>query len=273
MPNRPFRDFIPDETQRTAAACLRNPSGRDEVSAKQMRRQRDLPAEVFADYPKGQPHSPFRIAFLIRLFRIRGLMGISNVTRETRLSLLEELQSDTSDDAWVRFSGIYDGLIRVWLNQAGLQSADADDVRQDVMQFVFSRIRRFEHNGRRGAFRCWLRRIVGNRVSRLWEKKSSRERVEAGLDLQQLAGQLTDDNSRLSITWDNRHDDYVLDKLLESLSDRFSQQSLVVFRRVGVAGEDARRVATELGMSLGAVRVAQHRVLKALKSRAATLVD
>lgn len=194
------------------------------------------------------------------------------MSQPTRLSLLEEIQANNSDDAWRDFCGIYESLIQGWLGRQGVQPADADDVRQETMSTVFKEIANFEHSGRTGAFRRWLRNIVSNRLRRLWEKKSVQRRKEGVFELSALADQLADDRSRLSAIWDHEHDIFVIDKILESLERQFSNQSIKVFRKVAIQGEPARQIADELGITLGALRVAQHRVLKAVKQAAGAML-
>ena len=48
---------------------------------------------------------------------------------------------------------------------------------------------------------------------------------------------------------------------------------MTAFRRLVIDEEDAATVAAELEMTVGAARVAQHRVLKALKESGSGLLD
>jgi hypothetical protein len=57
---------------------------------------------------------------------------------------------------------VYTPLLRAWLGSAGLQDADLGDVIQRILEVVVSKVPRFEHNGRPGAFRYWLRALRVN---------------------------------------------------------------------------------------------------------------
>ncbi len=195
------------------------------------------------------------------------------MSHPTRLSLIESLQASSNDEAWELFAEIYDGVILGWLSRQGVQSNDAADIRQEVMATVLQEIANFEHSGRVGAFRSWLRRITAHRMHRLWEKKSTRQRRLSSVNLSEIADQMADDNSRMSMIWAQQHDAFVLSGLLKTVGPRFAPQSLEAFRRLAIEQESAESVAHDLGMTLGAVRVAQHRVLKALKASARELVD
>lgn len=191
----------------------------------------------------------------------------------TRLTLLERVRNTQTGDSWAEFAAVYDSLIGSWLRQQAIPDFDADDIRQEVMQTVVKEIGRFEHNGRTGAFRSWLRLITANRMRRLWQQRKRRPADYGGVDAGSLADQLHDDSSRLTHVWDADHDRFVLNRLLGLVAGRFSEKSLAAFRRIAIAQEPAEAVASDLGMSLGAARVAQHRVLKAMKQIGEGLVE
>lgn len=195
------------------------------------------------------------------------------MSEATRITLLDRVRQTQSGDSWDEFVAVYDALILAWLRQQAITDADADDIRQEVMQTVVQEIGRFDHNGRRGAFRNWLRRITANRMRRLWQKRQRRPGDSTGADIGDLANQLEDDASRLTHVWEADHDRFVLNRLLGMLTGRFSQKSLAAFRRLAIGQEDAERVARDLGMTIGAARVAQHRVLRALKELGEGLID
>lgn len=191
----------------------------------------------------------------------------------TRITLLERVRQTQAGESWAEFAAVYDALIRSWLRGQAIPDADADDIRQEVMQTVVKEIGRFDHNGRTGAFRSWLRRITANRMRRLWQQRERRPADYGGIDAGDLADQLDDDASRMTHVWDADHDRFVLNRLIDLVGKRFSEKSVTAFRRIAVNQEPAEVVADDLGMTLGAARVAQHRVLKALKELGEGLID
>lgn len=190
----------------------------------------------------------------------------------TRLSILARVQHTSVGDSWTEFNAIYDGMIQGWLFRQSVQAQDADDIRQEVMTVVLREVGGFEHNGRTGAFRAWLRAITANCLRDHWRKNNKR-RASGSPDLQELAAQLEDNGSRQSVLWNAEHDRHVLNHLLDNVAQRLSEQSVTVFRRIAIEQEDADAVAEDLGMTLGAARVAQHRVLKALKQAGEGLIE
>jgi hypothetical protein len=77
----------------------------------------------------------------------------------TSTSLLEPARAGAAG-AWERLVEMYAPLLEVWLTAAGLQPADREDLSQRVLEILVRRLPDFEHNGRTGAFRAWLRAIV-----------------------------------------------------------------------------------------------------------------
>ena len=191
---------------------------------------------------------------------------------QTRISILARVQNTQIGSSWNEFAEIYDGLIQGWLSRQNVQSQDADDIRQEVMTVVYRKISQFEHNGRTGAFRSWLKNITSNCLRDHW-KKRKRQGGVAGPDLEQLADQLADSSSQQSVMWNAEHDRHVLSRMLDHVGERLSEKSVSVFKRIVIGQEEAEEVATDFGMTLGAARVAQHRVLKALKELGEGLVD
>src|SRR5215475_5216400 len=85
----------------------------------------------------------------------------------TRQSLLLRAQSG-EENAWKDLTDLYRPLIIAWLNRQGVPARDLDDLSQDILLRVVQHLPTFEHSGRRGAFRAWLRTIVGSRTCDYW---------------------------------------------------------------------------------------------------------
>ena len=182
----------------------------------------------------------------------------------TSMTLLGELKQNANETAWLRFSNIYGPLIFGWLRRRGVPEDVAEDVRQDVMMKVFDEIRDFDHNGRTGAFRAWLKLVMTHRL-RTVQRRSYRPAESSPADFNELADQLANDTSEISRQWDAEHDQHLIERLLEMVSGEFQEKSMKAFRRVVIESEDANAVAADLGLSVNAVRIAQSRILAALR--------
>jgi RNA polymerase sigma-70 factor (ECF subfamily) len=76
---------------------------------------------------------------------------------DTPLSLLERLAlPEPPVDDWDRLVAVYAPLLRTWLIRYSLQSADVDDLLQDILEVLLEKLPRFRHEGRPGSFRAPL---------------------------------------------------------------------------------------------------------------------
>lgn len=189
-----------------------------------------------------------------------------------RVAFLDRVSPASPDESWAAFAKVYESLLVDWLTRHEVQPEDAHGIRQEVMETVYQEIGHFDHRGRPGAFRDWLRTLTSIRLRRTWEKRKAKE-SEADQVLATLADELADNNSRLSVLWQAEHNRLLMEHLLGDVASRFSEKSIAAYRRITLGEEPAQHVANELGMTLGAVRVAQHRVRKALGEVGRGLID
>src|SRR5690606_31974421 len=132
---------------------------------------------------------------------------------------------------------------------------------------------RFQHDGRIGAFRSWLRTVTVNRLRHLWRTRSYREQGTGDSDFLHMLDQLEDSASLLSRQWDQEHDQYLATRLMQIAESDFEPTTWRAFRRVALEGARAAEVAAELGISVNAVLLAKSRVLQRLRQEARGLLD
>lgn len=184
---------------------------------------------------------------------------------DTSLTLLGELAGAPDDDLWRRLHDLYAPLLRRWTGRYQMQPSDVDDIVQEVLLVVARELPQFEHSGRTGAFRAWLRTTLVHRLRAHWKARDRRPRATGESDFQQELQQLEDPCSELSGIWDREHDRMLVTQLLRRLERQFSESTRTAFRRVVLEGAAVDVVAAELNMSVNAVTVAKHRVLKELR--------
>jgi RNA polymerase sigma factor (sigma-70 family) len=184
---------------------------------------------------------------------------------QTSASLLEQARGG-GQIAWEQITRLYTPLLHAWLTSAGLQPTDRDDLTQRTLLVLVRRLGDFEHNGRPGAFRAWLRAITVNVLREFW-------RDRPGGQAESILSQLADPAAALSRLWDEQHDRHVLHGLMEQIRPEFTEPTWQAFRRTALDGVAARTAAAELGMSVNAVLIAKSRVLARLRQAAAGLVD
>jgi len=192
------------------------------------------------------------------------------VSGKTRITLLDEIKAAHNSDRWSEFFSNYGQLLSQWLVAQNVPLTDADDIRQETMLVVLKELPNFDHNGRTGAFRNWLRQILTNRIRRHWEKKKSRKEQN---DLGQLIESLEDNSNRLSIDFGRTHDQFLVQQLLERAEDHFPRERVQLFRELVLEEIPIQDLSAKYNLSKGTIRVQQHRILKWLKQRGAGLID
>ncbi len=192
---------------------------------------------------------------------------------ETSATLLQRLNDRSDSVAWRRLVDLYTPLISSWLRRQGVSADDAEDLTQEVLEIVVREVSRFQHNGRVGAFRTWLRTITINCLRQSWRSRRARTRTTHPPDLDSALDQLEDPASNLSRRWDREHDEFVLQRLLGLIEPEFRPVTWQAFRRQAIDGASAEAVAAELGLTVNAVLIAKSRVLSHLRRNAEGLVD
>jgi RNA polymerase sigma-70 factor, ECF subfamily len=192
---------------------------------------------------------------------------------ETSLSLLQRLKSSPESENWNRLVELYAPLIRTWLRKYDVQETDTDDLLQEVLLAVSKDLNRFDHNGRTGAFRAWLKAILVNRLRKFWQSRDRRPQARGNSDNDERLVQLEDPASELSQIWNQQHDQYVLRQLLALTEPHFESTTWKAFCRVAMEGAKPDVVAAELEISLNAVCLAKSRVLRKLRQESDGLIE
>ena len=191
----------------------------------------------------------------------------------TSVSLLDRVCQGTDGAAWQRLNELYAPLIRNWLGRQNVTGADADDVAQDVLVVVLRKLPAFEHNGRTGAFRNWLRTITVNCLRDFWKTQRLRPVSAGDSSFEDAIALLADENSDLTRRWNDEHDRLVAQRLLEQIRPSFEAVTWRAFERVAIDEAPASDVAEELGISVASVYAAKSRVLARLRQDGAGLID
>jgi RNA polymerase sigma-70 factor (ECF subfamily) len=191
---------------------------------------------------------------------------------ETRQSLLLRARAG-EEGAWEDLTGLYRPLIVGWLSRQGVPPGDLEDLGQDVLLSVVRHLPAFQHSGRRGAFRSWLRAIACSRTADYWRAADAGAQAEGGSGATAALQQLADPDSDLNRRWDEEHDRYVLACVLDLVEEEFEPATLRAFRRLALDGASGAEVAEELGLSVSAVYAAKSRVLARIRQEAEGLID
>jgi RNA polymerase sigma-70 factor (ECF subfamily) len=196
-----------------------------------------------------------------------------DATMDTPLSLLDRLENPADDSAWRRFDALYRPWIERWVQRLdpGLSANDTDDVIQEVMKALFQKVSSFRRE-RAGAFRNWLRAIIAFRLKEFWRARKRRP-VPLGPTGRSWLDEIAEPDSQLTQQWNQEHDQYVLQRLIDLLSAEFSAERMEAFRRTVLEGQAADVVAAALHKSKNAVLLDKSRVLSRLREEAEGLIE
>ena len=185
----------------------------------------------------------------------------------TSVNLLRRLKTANADTAWQRFTELYVPLIFYWARQHGLDSTDASDLVQDVLSTLVEKLPAFEYDAQR-RFRGWLHTITLNRA-RDWQR---RQKHRPGTGHSSFIERLqTADHKDLFDETEYRA--YLIERARRLIAAEFEPVTWEACWKYVTEDRSADNVASELGISANAVRVAKCRVLKRLREELAGLMD
>jgi RNA polymerase sigma-70 factor (ECF subfamily) len=181
-------------------------------------------------------------------------------------SLLHSARDTTNNEAWLRLVSVCEPLLYGWLRCQNLQQADAEDLVQETLATLVLEAPTFLPIRHPGGFRCWLHKVLINRLRHF--RRALRVRLICRPDselLDRLATAIDDSRSDLTRRWDDDHDGHVAREVMQRIEPEFQPKTWHAFRRVALEGADPELVAAELELSVSSVYVAKFRVLKRLR--------
>lgn len=182
---------------------------------------------------------------------------------DTSPTLLTRLrQAPTDQAAWGAFVERYGAMISGWCRRWGVQSADTDDIRQNILLDLAKQMHRFEYDAS-GSFRAWLKTVC----YRAWCDFCDRRRGDLGtggstvLDLLQSVEARENFLQEFEEEWDRE----LLEIAMKNVRGRVQEHTWEVFRLMTQDELSGADVAERLGMKVGAVWVAKSKVQKMLR--------
>jgi RNA polymerase sigma-70 factor (ECF subfamily) len=178
----------------------------------------------------------------------------------TRRSLIGRLRALDDQEAWREFDASYRELILRYALRRGLQAADAEDVRQEVMLSLARSLPGFEYRPEVGRFRDFLGTIVRHAAwARLNKLTRVREAGAPGQELEELAP--AGDES-----WNDEWIQHHYRTAMAHVRTHFEAESLAIFDEL-LQGTVAAQIAARRGTTSEAVYKTKQRVRDALKER------
>jgi RNA polymerase sigma-70 factor (ECF subfamily) len=187
----------------------------------------------------------------------------------TSATLLNRVRSPRDQEAWNEFVERYGRRIYGWCRKWGLQEADAEDVTQDVLLRLASKMRGFAYDPSR-SFRGWLRTLTHHAWS---DFLADRKRPGAGSGDGEVTRALEQAEARDDLTrWlDEEFTRALFEEASARVRLRVRPHTWEAFRLTAVEGKSGAEAAALLGMQVATVFVARSKVQKMLLDEARKL--
>ena len=184
---------------------------------------------------------------------------------DTKASLILRLPSADDAEAWREFASIYEPFVYRFARRGGLQDADARELVQNVMLSVARAVGRWRPDHQRGRFRTWLFRIARNQLLDVLAKQQRSVVSQGGSGIFDLLDQsaATSGSNEQHLRLEHRRElfRWAADRVKSSVKEA----TWKAFWMTAVDERAAETVASELGLTTGAVYIARCRVLARLR--------
>ena len=194
--------------------------------------------------------------------RITGLVA-------TRRSLVDRLQNWEDRKHWQEFFDTYWKLIYSAARQSGLTETEAQEVVQETVITVAKKVGQLRYDPARGSFKGWLLHITRWRIADQFRKRRPGEDKHRFSDDTRMTGtieRLPDTAAPdLDALWEKEWRENLLAAALQRVKKKVEAKQFQIFDCYVRKEWPAQKVATELGVSVGQVYLARHRVAAVLK--------
>jgi RNA polymerase sigma-70 factor (ECF subfamily) len=180
----------------------------------------------------------------------------------TSLSLLQRVRN-RDPQAWERFVGLYEPLVRYWCGRWQVVGEDAADVCQEVFQAVATGIDQFRRDRAGDTMRGWMRGITRHKLLDHFRLRAQEPRAAGGTDAQLRLQGLAEPEVPLDEPQEQATSLY--HRALELVRCEFEERTWQAFWRAAVEGQSPVDTATDLGVTPAAVRKAKSRILLRLR--------
>lgn len=187
----------------------------------------------------------------------------------TRQSLLSRLKNWDDSPSWREFFNTYWKLIYAVARRAGLTETEAEEVVQETMLGVARSIGQFRYDPARSSFKNWLLQVTRHRIAQQCERRRRQPPAEPAPEetsrtplLQRLADPAGD---ALKAIWDAEWEKNLVDAALRKVKNRAPIRQYQIFDFFVLKKWPAAKVARTLGVSIGHVYVAKHRITRLVR--------
>lgn len=194
----------------------------------------------------------------------------------TRASLLGRLKNWEDNESWRNFFDTYWKLIYSFAIQRGLSHEEAQEVVQETVLAVAKNIGRFHYDPQVCAFKTWLLGVTRSKIANMFARRA-RQPAAASLppDDSNSTGavnRIPDEQAgQWDAAWDEEWQKNLMDAAISRVKRRVSIEQYQMFDLFVLKQWPASDVAKTLGVTIGHVYVAKHRISKLVRQEVAAL--
>lgn len=183
---------------------------------------------------------------------------------ETRPSLILRVRDPNDADAWNQFSTLYRPVILRLARRKGIQTADAEDLAQQVLLSVAGAIERWQPDQQRARFRTWLQTIVRNAILNAVQRRLPDQAAGGDCDSERFE---INPNTR-TVDEETLRDEYrreLFQRAAQQIHGEFAEDTWDSFWKTAVQGIDIEALSSQSGRTRGSIYAARSRVMKRLR--------
>ncbi len=187
----------------------------------------------------------------------------------TRKTLLTRLKNWEDNESWREFFNTYWKLIYGVALKAGLSCTEAEEVVQETVLGVARSIGEFKYDPAVCSFKSWLMQVIRHRIARQVERRKRQSLLQTFPDetsqtpvLERLPDM---SGGGLEALWEEEWQKNLMDAALARGKRRVPMEQSPMFDFYVLKKWPALKVARNLGVTVGHVYVAKHRVSRLLQ--------
>lgn len=189
----------------------------------------------------------------------------------TRSSLLGRLKDWEDQESWSQFFETYWRLIYNFSLRSGLSHEEAQEAVQETVVAVAKNIGKFQYDPKVCRFKTWLLSVTRSKIAnqlarRARQPSATHHPAPDGSDSTPLLNRLPDEQSDpLERVWDEEWQKNLMETAIQRVKGRVSIEQYQMFDLFVLKQWSAGEVAKTLGVTIGHVYVAKHRVSKLIR--------
>lgn len=189
----------------------------------------------------------------------------------TRRSLLSRLKDWDDQESWKDFFDTYWKLIYGVAIKSGLSDSEAQDVVQEAVLSVAKKMQEFKYDPAVGSFKSWLLLITRRRIADHL-RKHYREAPRAEPRPQETARTATIERiedpaaeGKLDRLWEEEWEKNIMDAAIQRVKGQVKPKHYQIFDFYVLKKWPVLKVARTLGVNIGQIYLAKHRVSRLIK--------